>query len=113
MTATGSAPGRVDNPKQELRNETRRRRFLKKARITFKDRWATIDCTVRNLSERGACLRVCPKSSSSQTKLSEHEANRGETEKSECVSGEIFKILGQAATAIEPCEGAFDDPPPW
>ena len=58
-------------------------------------------------------LRVCPKSSSSQTKLSEHEANRGEAEKSECVSGEIFKILGQAATAIEPSEGAFDDPPPW
>ena len=58
-------------------------------------------------------VRVCPKSSSSQTKLSEHEANRGEAEKSECVSGEIFKILGQAATAIEPSEGAFDDPPPW
>ena len=58
-------------------------------------------------------LKVCPKSSSSQTKLSEHEANRGEAEKSECVSGEIFKILGQAATAIEPSEGAFDDPPPW
>src|SRR5580700_9968193 len=58
-------------------------------------------------------LRVCPKSSPSQTKLSEHEANRGEAEKSECVSGEIFKILGHAATAIEPSEGAFDDPPPW
>ena len=62
---------------------------------------------------RALGLRVCPKSSSSQTKLSEHEANRGEAEKSECVSGEIFKILGQAATAIEPSEGAFDDPPPW
>ena len=46
------------------------------------------------------------------TKLSEHEANRGEAEKSECVSGEIFKILGQAPTAVEPGEGAFDDPPP-
>ena len=45
-------------------------------------------------------------------KLSEHEASR-RGEKSECVSGEIFKILGQAATAIEPSEGAFDDPPPW
>ncbi len=58
-------------------------------------------------------LEFVRKSSSSQTKLSEHEANRGEAEKSECVSGEIFKILGQAATAIEPSEGAFDDPPPW
>ena len=49
----------MDNPKQERRNEARRRRrALKKARITFKDRWATIDCTVRNLSDRGACLIV-------------------------------------------------------
>src|SRR3984893_536229 len=42
-------------------------------------------------------LRVGPKSSLTQTKLSEHETNRGEAEKSECVSGEIFEILGQAA----------------
>ena len=49
----------MDNPKQERRNEARRRRrALKKARITFKDRWATIDCTVRNLSDWGACLNV-------------------------------------------------------
>ena len=58
MTATGNAPRRVDNPKQKLRNETRRRRVLKKARITFKDRCAVIDCVVRNLSDRGACLNV-------------------------------------------------------
>ena len=71
--------------------------------------------TIQGMSDAQALTyaRVCPKSSSSQTKLSEHEANRGEAEKSECVSGEIFKILGQAATAIEPSEGAFDDPPPW
>ena len=55
-------------------------------------------------------LRVGPKSSSTQTKLSEHEANRGEAEKSECVSGEIFKIAGQAAAAIKPREGAFGNP---
>jgi hypothetical protein len=49
----------MDNPKQERRNEARRRRrALKKARITFKGRWATIDCTVLNLSDLGACLRV-------------------------------------------------------
>jgi hypothetical protein len=61
MTATGSERSRkieqMDNPKQELRNETRRR-ALKRARITFKGRWTTIDCTVRNLSDRGACLNV-------------------------------------------------------
>ena len=49
----------MDNPKQERRNEARRRRrALKKARITFKGRWATIDCTVLNLSDLGASLRV-------------------------------------------------------
>jgi len=36
--------------------------------------------------------------------------NRGEAEKSECVSAEIFKIAGQAAAAIKPREGAFDNP---
>src|SRR3979490_647006 len=55
-------------------------------------------------------FRVGPKSSLTQTKLSEHETNRGEAEKSECVLGEIFEILGQAATAIEPREGALDNP---
>src|SRR3984893_790235 len=55
-------------------------------------------------------LRVGPKSSLTQTNASEHETKRGEAEKSECVSGEIFEILGQAATAIEPREGALDNP---
>ena len=55
-------------------------------------------------------LRVGPKSSSTQTKLSEHETNRGEAEKSERVSGEIFEILGQPAAAIKPSESAFDNP---
>jgi hypothetical protein len=49
----------MDNPKQERRNEARRRRrALKRARITFKGRWATINCTVLNLSDLGACLKV-------------------------------------------------------
>jgi hypothetical protein len=48
----------MDNLKQELRHETRRRRTLLRARIAFKGRWATIDCTVRNLSDQGACLNV-------------------------------------------------------
>ena len=60
----GSALGRVwpedrtmDNPKQERRNDARRR-ALKRARITFMGRRATIDCTVLNLSDRGGCLKV-------------------------------------------------------
>jgi hypothetical protein len=49
----------MDKPKQERRNEVRRRRrALKRARITFKGRCATIDCTVLNLSDLGACLKV-------------------------------------------------------
>jgi hypothetical protein len=49
----------MDKPKQERRNEARRRRrALKRARIIFKGRCATIDCTVLNLSDVGACLKV-------------------------------------------------------
>jgi hypothetical protein len=48
----------MDNPKQERRIDARRRRALKSARITFKGRCATIDCTVLNLSDLGACLKV-------------------------------------------------------
>ena len=35
-----------------------RKRTLKRARIVFKGRTATIDCLVRNMSEAGACLMV-------------------------------------------------------
>ena len=47
----------MDDPKQELRNETRRR-ALKGAQIVFKGHEAVIDCVVRNLSDRGTCLNV-------------------------------------------------------
>ena len=46
----------MDKPKQERRNEARR--IFKGAHIAFKGHGATIDCTVRNLSNRGACLKV-------------------------------------------------------
>jgi hypothetical protein len=48
----------MDNPKQERRNEARRRRVLKRAQIVFKRREAVIDCEVFNLSNLGACLKV-------------------------------------------------------
>ena len=35
-----------------------RRRVLKGARIAFNDHTTTMDCVVRNLSNRGACLNV-------------------------------------------------------
>ena len=59
----------------------------------------------------GLFVRVGPRSSSTDAELSEHEADRGEAEKSECISGEIFEILGQPAASVQPGEGAFDNPP--
>jgi hypothetical protein len=47
----------MDKPKQERRNEARHR-ALKGARIVFKRHDALIDCTVSNLSDRGARLKV-------------------------------------------------------
>jgi len=47
----------MDKPKQERRNEARHR-ALKGARIVFKGHEALIDCTVSNLSDRGARLKV-------------------------------------------------------
>ena len=86
-------------------------------RLFFFDReiWETaskLKMQVENPASSGyaEALRVCPRSSSTQTKLSEHEANRGEAEKSECVSIEVFEILGQPAAAIEPSESALDNP---
>ncbi len=40
------------------RRSVGRNRVLKGAHIAFKGKTATIDCTVRNFSERGACLKV-------------------------------------------------------
>jgi hypothetical protein len=47
----------MEKSTQEHRNVARHR-ALKRAQIAFKGHWATIDCTVRNLSDRGACLNV-------------------------------------------------------
>jgi hypothetical protein len=47
----------MDNPEQEQRNEARHR-ALKGAKIVFIGHEAVIDCVVRNLSNRGASLRV-------------------------------------------------------
>ena len=47
----------MEKPTPERRSVARRR-ALKTARIAFKGHAATIDCTVRNLSDRGACIIV-------------------------------------------------------
>jgi hypothetical protein len=47
----------TDKPTQQRRHEARRH-VLKGAHITFKGHWAAIDCTIRSLSDGGACLKV-------------------------------------------------------
>ena len=51
-----------EKPPQECQNEVRHRvarhRVLKGAQIIFKAHGTVIDCSVRNLSDRGACLKV-------------------------------------------------------
>ncbi len=47
----------IDKPEQDRRNAARRRVF-KGAQIVFQDRASTIDCLVRDLSDRGARLKV-------------------------------------------------------
>ena len=54
---SGLKNGTMEKPTQERRNVARHR-ALKRAQIVFKGHAATIDCTVRNLSDRGACLNV-------------------------------------------------------
>jgi hypothetical protein len=53
----GLENGTMEKATQQRRN-AERHRILKGARITFKEGTTTIDCTVRNLSEQGACLKV-------------------------------------------------------
>src|SRR6267378_5242989 len=63
-------------------------------------------CSRRALSD----LRVRFKTCLRVTKLSQHEADGGKFQEREGVAVEIFPILGEPATTIEPCDGSFDDP---
>jgi hypothetical protein len=47
----------MEKPAQECRAAARHR-VLKGAQIIFKAHGTVIDCSVRNLSDRGACLKV-------------------------------------------------------
>jgi hypothetical protein len=47
----------MEKPKQGRQNEARQR-VLRGAQIVFKGHVAVIDCVLRNLSDRGACLEV-------------------------------------------------------
>ena len=58
-------------------------------------------------------FRVCPKSLSRITELSQHEADGGQSKESQCIAVEILKIFGKAPAAIEPGNCALDDPAFW
>src|SRR5712671_3918224 len=60
-----------------------------------------------------APLRVCPKTSGRIAEFSEHEADGGEAQERERLSVEILPILGEPSAAIEPRNGALDDPAFW
>src|SRR5258708_17652833 len=55
-------------------------------------------------------LRVRFETSSGVTELSQHEADGGKFQERESIAVEIFPILGETATTIEPCDGSLDDP---
>ena len=66
----------------------------------------------RRTSRKAQCsvLRVRPKTSSWITKLSHHEADGREFQECEGIAVEIFPVLGEAATTVEPRNRAFYDP---
>lgn len=47
----------MENPNQE-RRKVARNRVLKAAHIAFRGHAASINCAVRNLSDKGACLKI-------------------------------------------------------
>src|ERR1700680_2265972 len=55
-------------------------------------------------------LRVFPETLNRIAKFSEHEPNGCEAQECEPLSIEILPILGESSAAIEPGDGAFDDP---
>jgi hypothetical protein len=57
-------------------------------------------------------MRVGPRTFSRLAKPSHHEANGCEAEESERGAAEVLPVLGETPAAVEPCNGAFDDPSP-
>jgi len=55
-------------------------------------------------------LRVCPKSLGGIAEFSKHEADGSELEEGKGVAVEVLAVLGQAPAAIEPGDGALDNP---
>src|SRR5512134_463923 len=58
-------------------------------------------------------LRVCPEICSLNRVLcnsAHHDADHGDLDEGEVGSDAVFDVFGEASAAVEPTEGAFDDP---
>ena len=62
------------------------------------------------LSTSAFALRVRPETSSGIAEFSEHEADRRELEEGERSAVEVLPVLCQTTAAVEPGDGALDDP---
>jgi len=60
----------------------------------------------------GQTLRVCPGTLSGIAEFSEHEADGCEAQERERFSIEVLPIFGEPSAAVEPRNGALDDPAP-
>jgi len=58
----------------------------------------------------GRSLRVCPGSNCIFAELAEHQPDGCPTEEGEAVAAAVLLILGQPAAAVEPGDGALDQP---
>jgi N-formylglutamate amidohydrolase len=73
-----------------------------------------IDCNRTPGSETSIPeLRVCPRTSSAIAKFSEHEADGCEAQECERLAIEVLPIFGKPSAAVEPSNGALDDPTTW
>src|SRR6476660_8445724 len=55
-------------------------------------------------------LSVCPGTSCGIAEPSQHEADRGKAEEGERLAVEVLPILSQPTAAVQPSDGAFDNP---
>jgi len=74
---------------------------------------SSLGCWLRNAGRSIPCLRVRPETLYGITKPSQHEANGSEAQERQRCSVELLPIFGEPAAAVEPQDGAFNDPTTW
>ena len=68
--------------------------------MTLPPRSHRLSRCLRNVLRDNFKLRVCPKSLSRITELSQHKPDGGQSKESQCIAVEILKIFGKAPAAI-------------